>query len=94
MLEREAFALSVREIQGKFAVGPLLGGLAGRSGLGLLTKGFGLISNYPYVLSALSGLFVRSKFKWVKVVGLAAVGWFAYQGARDGAGTDQGSQQR
>ncbi|PRZ01508.1 hypothetical protein BCM14_0018 [Jezberella montanilacus] len=94
MLEREALALSVLQVSKKFSVRSMLGGLASQSGFGLLARGFGFAKTYPYLLSALSGLFVRSKLRWVKVAGLAAVAWFAYRGTQERPDAAQDSQQR
>jgi len=41
-----------------------------------------------------SGLFVRSKLRWVKVAGLAAVAWFAYRGTQERSEAERQTQER
>ena len=98
MLERETLALSVRNMSKTFSeklsLRSMLGGVMSQSGLGLLAKGLGFAKTYPYVLSAVSGLFVRSKLRWVKVAGLAAVAWFAYRGTHERSEAERQTQER
>lgn len=98
MLERETLASSVRNMSKTFSeklsLRSMLGGVMSQSGLGLLAKGLGFAKTYPYVLSAVSGLFVRSKLRWVKVAGLAAVAWFAYRGTQERSDAERQTQER
>jgi|GEM_PF-1375106 len=98
MLERETLASSVRDMSKTFSeklsLRSMLGGVMSQSGLGLLAKGLGFAKTYPYVLSAVSGLFVRSKLRWVKVAGLAAVAWFAYRGTQERSEAERQTQER
>jgi len=98
MLERETLASSVRDMSKTFSeklsLRSMLGGVMSQSGLGLLAKGLGFAKTYPYVLSAVSGLFVRSKLRWVKVAGLAAVAWFAYRGTQERSDAERQTQER
>ncbi len=98
MLERETLASSVRNMSKTFSeklsLRSMLGGVMSQSGLGLLAKGLGFAKTYPYVLSAVSGLFVRSKLRWVKVAGLAAVAWFAYRGTQERSEAERQTQER
>jgi len=98
MLERETLASSVRDMSKTFSeklsLRSMLGGVMSQSGLGLLAKGLGFAKTYPYVLSAVSGLFMRSKLRWVKVAGLAAVAWFAYRGTQERSDAERQTQER
>ena len=98
MLERETLASSVRDMSKTFSeklsLRSMLGGVMSQSGLGLLAKGLGFAKTYPYVLSAVSGLFVRSKLRWVKVAGLSAVAWFAYRGTQERSEAERQTQER